>query len=268
MRPIRTRRLQYTPEWVLVPETKSYHSWSYIVEGEGRCKIGQNKEQSFKKNSLLFFPENVLYSMKPSFGSRIDRISVAFSTTVFGSRPLDEFFIMPSVIDLGENQFIRQLFFSLWEEYCQKDIGWEKNHFCYGNMVFQELLRHYKDLFSYKVPNFDPVLLSEVKPAIEYVEKFYREHIRAESMAKLIGISYSSLRLKFKKALGVSFSQYLLNYRLEKVAERLQNGEKYIKKIATEEGFVDHSNFYKWFKQRFRCTPKNYINMVDLESKD
>ena len=62
----------------------------------------------------------------------------------------------------------------------------------------------------------------------------------------------------FRDQTGMSFIQYLNDYRLEVAAEQLSNGNESVTEIAVKNGFDNISYFIRAFKAKFGCTPLEY----------
>lgn len=53
----------------------------------------------------------------------------------------------------------------------------------------------------------------------------------------------------FKKATGMSFTEYVNDYRLEQASGDIERGEKSISDIAADHGFDNDSYFFRLFKR-------------------
>ena len=62
----------------------------------------------------------------------------------------------------------------------------------------------------------------------------------------------------FKDFSGVTIAEYISEVRLKKAAELLENTQISVYEIIEKIGLANESYFYKIFKARFRCTPKEY----------
>lgn len=71
-------------------------------------------------------------------------------------------------------------------------------------------------------------------------------------------ISQTQLSLLFKREMGTSFLQYVLEKRITRAQELLRDTDKRIYEIALETGFEDPGYFSYCFKQRTGLTPKNF----------
>ena len=81
-------------------------------------------------------------------------------------------------------------------------------------------------------------------------------------------ISQTQLSLIFKREMGTSFLQYVLDKRIERAKALLRDSEKKIYEIALETGFEDPGYFSYCFKQRCGVTPKNYRQGADARAQD
>lgn len=91
---------------------------------------------------------------------------------------------------------------------------------------------------------------------------FYRGDLSLDWLAKRHGISPSYIRAMFEQQ-GTSFTNFLLNLRLEKAYSCLcnpQNTSLTITDIAYNTGFNNPSWFYRAFKQRFGVAPGEIRN--------
>ncbi len=97
-----------------------------------------------------------------------------------------------------------------------------------------------------------------VKQALRYIEDHFSDSISVEDVAFYIGLDRTYLYKLFLKHQGCSPSKFLMNYRLEKAAEMLENRELPISEVGVSVGFHDTSHFYKAFSAKFGMPPKKY----------
>lgn len=94
------------------------------------------------------------------------------------------------------------------------------------------------------------------KEVSEYIAFNYRQPITIESLSSQFGFHRTSLYKLFKRNTGMSPSDYILNYRLDKAMQMVKNTTHLYKNISIECGFNDPTYFYKAFKRKFRRTPQ------------
>ena len=90
-----------------------------------------------------------------------------------------------------------------------------------------------------------------------YIENHYKERILLSDIALLIHVSYSYLSNIFSKTMNISFTQYLLKYRLNKSKELLLKNHS-VKEVAINVGFTDSMQFSKMFKKHIGISPSEY----------
>ena len=62
----------------------------------------------------------------------------------------------------------------------------------------------------------------------------------------------------FKKHLGVSCIEYVIQFRLRKAAELLQHSTLPVLEIAAQSGFNNLTNFNRQYKKYYQLTPSQY----------
>ena len=91
----------------------------------------------------------------------------------------------------------------------------------------------------------------------EITEHSARKWSRAE-MAKMAGMSLSTLTRHFRERTGVSPLEYLIRVRLKKASVLLQNPELGLAEIADMTGFTDSNYFCRLFRKYFGISPGKY----------
>lgn len=96
-----------------------------------------------------------------------------------------------------------------------------------------------------------------VNHALDYIRKNY-DTIRVTDVARYIGINRSYLTNIFKKKMGVSPQEYLLQYRLDKGSKLLLETRMSIQEVALKIGYDNPLTFSKMFKSVYGVSPRNY----------
>lgn len=97
-----------------------------------------------------------------------------------------------------------------------------------------------------------------VRHAMEYMAANYSRKIIINELADFIGVNRSYLTSSFKKALGCSPQEYLVNLRMEKARALLKDTDMQIGMIAGAVGYTDQLAFSKAFKQHNGMSPRAY----------
>ena len=95
----------------------------------------------------------------------------------------------------------------------------------------------------------------ELQAPIDYIHRHFSDEISIELLARASNLSVSALERRFKKHLGKTPHQYLVDVRLDNGRKLLLETDKAIGVIALETGFADHSHFSRVFTRRFGKTP-------------
>lgn len=99
---------------------------------------------------------------------------------------------------------------------------------------------------------------AKLKTALYHVQNSYAQNITIKQAADLCGFSESHFMKLFKELTGMSFTAYLVNYRLELSAKQLLETNQKIIDIATNCGFNNHSYFTRAFQKKYGLTPAKY----------
>ena len=76
-----------------------------------------------------------------------------------------------------------------------------------------------------------------------------------ESLASYVGISRKYLFAIFKNALGVSPKDYIIDYRMKKACEFLEDGNLSVSQVAYSVGYKDPLTFSRMFKAKLGVAP-------------
>lgn len=96
----------------------------------------------------------------------------------------------------------------------------------------------------------------EIKKNID--KNLDNSNFTVEDLADKMNISRVQLYRKIKAILGISISEYIQDFRLEKSKELLENSKLSISEIAYSTGFSSPNYFSTSFKNKFGKTPKEY----------
>lgn len=113
------------------------------------------------------------------------------------------------------------------------------------------------DIIASGLEREDEVALS-MNNAKAYIEKYYMKDINLDEISMVAGYSKSHFSRTFKKEMGINFSKYLIDVRINEAEKLIRNSDKTIYDISLEVGFNDYSYFSKAFKDIYGLSPKDY----------
>lgn len=103
-----------------------------------------------------------------------------------------------------------------------------------------------------------PPRQTKTQPACAYVAQHYADEVRLKCAASLCHLSESEFSRCFKKENGITFTEYLVHWRLHKACNLLAEPAIQVKTAAFEVGFNDVSYFARAFKHHTGLTPSAY----------
>ncbi|MEW9700197.1 response regulator [Paenibacillus sp. SI8] len=97
-----------------------------------------------------------------------------------------------------------------------------------------------------------------IEKIVAYMDEHYNESINLNAVADVFFMNASYLSKIFKEEMNVSFSKYVMEYRVEKAIELMRDPTKKIYEIAGTVGYEDVQYFTKLFKSIKGVTPVQY----------
>jgi predicted TIM-barrel enzyme/AraC-like DNA-binding protein len=93
-----------------------------------------------------------------------------------------------------------------------------------------------------------------------YISLHYKDEISLNEISEILHVSRSHLSTLFKKNVGVSFTDYLIDFRLNRALEIYQEKKLPLTIVAELVGYQNYSQFSKIFKKRKGKSPREFIN--------
>lgn len=91
--------------------------------------------------------------------------------------------------------------------------------------------------------------------SLDYLEKNIRKKITLQKLARVAGMSVSSYTAQFRRAVGLSPIDYLINLRVNQVRHLLVHSQMSLAEIAAACGFCDANYMIKQFRAREKTSP-------------
>ena len=96
--------------------------------------------------------------------------------------------------------------------------------------------------------------------AKNYIDTNYIAQITVEQIADQLNINRCYFSTAFKKHIGKSPQQYLMDLRLQKAAELMLSHDYTVSAAALSVGYTDIFNFSKMFKRKYGMSPTAYAD--------
>ena len=100
--------------------------------------------------------------------------------------------------------------------------------------------------------------LLRVQDILEYITSNYTRKFSLDEIADAVGFHPQYFSAYFKKQFGVSFTDYLNSYRVNKSIPLLRDTKDSILNIALACGFNSHKSYSNAFEKYLSCTPGEY----------
>ena len=127
----------------------------------------------------------------------------------------------------------------------------------YSIEIVHALLRSMLNLHDKKC---EEVSRLEINRSIEYMHQNITEKLTLSILANFAGMSISNYTRTFRKEIGLSPIDYLIEMRLEIACRLLLDERLPLKEIAARCGFTSHAHFSASFQKKYKISPTEYLS--------
>lgn len=93
----------------------------------------------------------------------------------------------------------------------------------------------------------------------DYISTHYMDEITLNDLASILNLSRPYLSSLFKTEVGIPFTQYLIDFRLNRAIEIMQERRLPLSTVAEMVGYPDYAQFSKIFKKRKGVSPTVFL---------
>lgn len=195
---------------------------------------------------------------------KIREITIQFSSDLFGSSFLakTQLSSIRRMLDLSSNG-IAFTVDSIMRVYHKLDNLTKIESGFYRMLELMSILYelaedgHYRKLSSSSFASLKPTGDSRrVQKVQDHINKHYKEEIRLNDLADLVGMTPTAFSRFFKLRTGRSISDYVIDIRLGHASRQLVDSTTSVAEICYECGFNNVSNFNRIFKKKKGNSPK------------
>lgn len=136
-----------------------------------------------------------------------------------------------------------------------------------SDTVLSNMRRHYMEMFlQYMITIMQNYLkTTDEKKSIamsikEYVDEHYAENIHRDCLTDVFFLDPNYASKIFKKEMGISFKDYIIQKRIDTAKDLLQNTNLPVNTVANNVGYDNYSYFSRIFKKVTDMTPIEYRN--------
>lgn len=106
-----------------------------------------------------------------------------------------------------------------------------------------------------------------IKKVITYIQNTPLQEISLDTVANMMSYNKAYFTTLFKKNFGMSFVDYVNNYKIEMARGYIQNGNFNLNEVALKSGFNYYAYFFKKFKVITGVSPSDFVEQCRLERK-
>ena len=208
----------------------------YQTTGNGRLTV----------INCLFLPEFIDKTLQKyqSFNDVVNCYMLKYNYSTVNISPANYVFH-------DEDGRVLALLEAMLSEYADKRSGWREILRCHLIEIIIRTMR----LTTTAAPICQDHLCARI---IEYADAHLTEKNILGRVAEEVNFSVPYLSRRFKLVMGIPFSEYLSNMRIERCCHLLSGTDKRITEIAQLSGYSDMKFFGTMFKKRVGMTPREF----------
>ncbi|MGM0882828.1 MAG: AraC family transcriptional regulator [Bacillota bacterium] len=244
---------QYCDNWG--PGVKDHYKILFIHEGRGTYQINGCTYELKQGQGFMVFPDTIC-SMKAN-----EEDPWTYSWIAFQGKCVDRLLEQVQLSKANPHfDFAPAAWFDAWLDEFNHAHKLERN----GGLVVHSLLYRLvadwiamltaPDQAGY-IPKAKEVY---VRKAIDYIKANYYNKVSISELAKLIGIDRIYLSSLFKETVQLSPQMYLLQYRMDRAVDLMNNPMLTVSDISHSVGYNDPLLFSKMFKKIKGVSPSHY----------
>ncbi|MBQ7794703.1 MAG: helix-turn-helix domain-containing protein [Clostridia bacterium] len=221
---------------------------------DGRLKIETDSEVIIgTPNTLILIPAGLRHSQSAPFPDKAEKLWMHFNIEI-GNKSIFDFFPVPLSVKVTEPERIKELFHSIFSYGRYRDMAGvlRLQAYCY------ELLSCYFESAGISHPFQVPNSASAVLKAAGYIQEHLSSPPPVSDLAEIFHFNTSYFIRIFKKQMGLSPHQYIMQMQMERAKNLLENSELSVAQIARSVGYEDSKHFSRTFRKYAHYSPTEY----------
>ncbi|MCY1721125.1 helix-turn-helix domain-containing protein [Prolixibacteraceae bacterium Z1-6] len=226
----------------------------YCTKGSGWL-IANNKKLKINANSYFVIPSNIPHS----YGADKNNPWTIYWLH-FAGKLTAPFFSEtdPTPQTLSENEVRKNYRIQLFNEIYQSlEMGYSYENLEYAGICLLHFLAtlKYTTQFNHAQIGTDS---DKISKSIQYMKQNCSEDLNLTKLAEMHRLSVSYFSLLFRKRTNHSPMDYLMQLRIQKASQMLDNSTLQVNEIARSSGFADPYYFSRAFKKLMGMSPLKY----------
>lgn len=236
-----------------------------FLSGSGYYLV-ENKKYSVQSGDIFFFLENTFHCLITS--NEIKLIKIRFLPGDLNLLNSDNLYyeVMEAYHESScrlnvkipssykHTAGILNVTMQMWQDYQNSQVVNARQKY-----LLLYILTSIKDYYAEgrddQIDRFNLTYYNNIMAAVRYIDEKYSENITISDLAKIAHLSANRFILSFKRFMGMTPIQYVINRRISMACNMVMNNNMSITDIAFESGFKNTANFNKHFKKIVGMTP-------------
>lgn len=236
---------------ITTPRVINHYSLHFVVKGSGTLNYGKNTHKITEKSVFCLQP-GVLLSYYPESKEPWRYYWINFTGSEASQLLTQMGFTVESPV---KKATLLETVYASLENLLNSNCSQKEFYFRIKSVLYDAVSRLCDDKNAETfIKNSN--LVSRVKEIL--LINYENPSFSVEVLADILHVSHSYVCRLFKEETGQTVVKYLVNLRLEKAAELLNQKNYLIKDLAYKVGFNDELHFMKEFKRKYGVTVKNY----------
>ena len=249
---------QCPPGYICGPLVRDHYLIHYILSGKGTYQSGTHSYTLTAGQGFLIFPDTVaIYQADAQEPWNYAWIGF-HGLKVEHYLKLTNLSLKNPIFQTANDTPVREYFLEMLDTQKMKK-GREVKLLGLLYLVFSQLMETGGSKFLNDTENPKEIY---IKKYIEIVAKNYSRSVNIGQIAQNIGIDRRYLSSIFKERLNLSPQEFLINFRMNKACELMENRQLSISDIARSVGYEDPLQFSKIFKKMTGKSPTDYRKNV------
>lgn len=238
----------------------------YILNGSAVVQM-EGKKYCLKPLDLIVIDSSVIhdvvYALPQTMGICI-HISKSYMRQYLSDIELMRIVCNPESPEQGkENGYMRlcQYLKDLTVSYFEQKLNYTFISNALILQILAVLVEEFGELISEDIDICGAENLVRIERIFRYVENNYKEQITLQDASDELGLNKEYFCRFFKRSTGMTFLQYVNQVRLNYIYQDLMYSEGSVQEIMERHGMYNVKLFYRLFRERYGCTPKELQKM-------
>lgn len=256
----------YDYEKSIADHCHEYVSFMYVFSGSCTYTI-DGEVYHVKKGDTLIFNPGVVHGKYVAPGEEIVELQITFDNICIKNLPKNHLIPKDIFPLISLHKYELDIFKCCYELILEQEKDELGKDLILKALVMKLIVlilksindeKHTKDTNGVSLEPYDKTTM--VNTIISYMIENYKCQISLDKISKNMYLSPVYISKIFKEETGESPINYLINLRLSKAKELLDDGHFSIKEVAEKVGYADAYHFSKLFKKHFGYPPSKYVS--------